>query len=91
MANATVDTVVAEITQANTVIDGAIVYVASIPKLIADAVTAAIANGATAAELQPVSDLGASLKAKSDALVQAIAANTPSPAPTPQQLKAAKS
>lgn len=39
------------------------------------AVDAALANGATATELQPVIDLGVQLKAQSDALAAAVAAN----------------
>jgi hypothetical protein len=42
------------------------------------AVDAAIANGATAAELAPVQAEVDALKAASDALSQAVAANTPS-------------
>ncbi len=85
-----VDDVIAQINATDTVLDGAIVYVASVPQLIAAAVQQAIAGGATAAQLQPLTDLTATLKSKSDSLVAALAANTPSPAPTPVQKKAAK-
>ncbi len=77
--------VIDEITATNTVIDGAIVYVQSVPGLITAAVDAAIAGGATAAQLQPVSDLAATLKTKADALAAAMTANTPQPPLTPAQ------
>lgn len=91
MPSPALDNVVADITAANTTIDGAIVYIAAVPKLITDAVSAAVANGASADELKPVSDLADTLKAKAADMANAMAANTPSPAPTPQQLKKAKS
>ncbi len=69
-----------EITQADTVIDSAVVFITGVPKLIADAVAAALANGATAAELKPLTDLGDTLKAKAQNLQDAMTANTP-PAP----------
>lgn len=65
------------ITAAVTVIDSAIVLVRSIPDLIATAVAAAVENGATAEQLQPLSDLADSLNAKAEALAAAVAANTP--------------
>lgn len=65
------------ITAAVTVIDSAIVLVRSIPDLIATAVAAAVENGATAEQLQPLSDLADSLNAKAEALAEAVAANTP--------------
>lgn len=65
------------ITAAVTVIDSAIVLVKSIPDLIATAVAAAVENGATAEQLQPLSDLADSLNAKAEALAEAVAANTP--------------
>lgn len=71
--------VIDEITAANTVIDSAIAYVDSVPTLITAAVAEALAGGASAAQLQPVTDLAASLKAKSDALKDALTANTPTP------------
>ena len=84
------DPIIADMTNATTVMDSAIVFVNGVPKAIQAAVDAAIANGATAAQLQPVADLGTALQAKSDALVAALAANTPQPPPTPLQLKNAK-
>lgn len=69
-----------EITDADTVIDGAVIFINGVPDLIAAAVAQATANGATAAELAPVATLGKDLKAKADALKAAMLANTP-PAP----------
>lgn len=66
-----------EITQADTVIDSAVVFIAGIPALIAAAVAAAIAGGATAVQLKPVTDLGDTLKAKAQALSDAMTTNTP--------------
>jgi len=82
--------VIDEMTAADTVMDAASVFIGSVPGLIKTAVDAAIQGGATAAELQPVTDLGVTLKAKSDALAAALAANTPTPPPTPAQLAKAK-
>ncbi len=76
-------------TAADTVMDSAAALIGSFPGLIKTAVDAAIAGGATAAQLQPVTDLGVAMKAKSDALLAAVAANTPSPPPTPAQNKVA--
>jgi hypothetical protein len=87
MPNPIVDAAVAQITASDNVIDSAVVLVNQIAQMITDAVAAAIANGATPAELLPVSDLTVTLKTKSDALAAAVAANTPAPAPTPAQAK----
>jgi hypothetical protein len=65
-----------EITEADTVIDSAVVFINGVPGLIAAAVAQALQNGATAAELKPVTDLGDTLKAKAQALKDALAANT---------------
>jgi hypothetical protein len=56
----------------------AVTLINGIAQRIADAVAAAIAGGATAAQLQPVTDEVTALKASADALSAAIAANTPS-------------
>lgn len=72
-----------QIAATDTVIDSAIVLINGIQAQIATAVAAAIANGATAAELAPLTDLNAGLKAKTDALAASVAANTPAAPPTP--------
>jgi len=66
----------AEITEATTVMGSAKAFIDGVAQKIADAVAAATANGATAAELQPVTDLGVALKAQSDALQASVVANT---------------
>lgn len=86
----TVDSLVATVTAATTVLDSAAVYIGGVPGLISDAVSKALANGATAAELAPLTDLAATMKTKSDAVLSAIAANTPSDPPTPPMFATAK-
>ena len=55
----------------------AVIVLNGIADRIAQAVTAAIGNGATEAELAPVSDEVAALKASADSLSAAVVANTP--------------
>ncbi len=80
---------IAEMTASKSVMDGATVFVGTVPGLVQAAADAAIANGATADQLKPVTDLGDQLKASSDALAAALAANTPQGPPTQAQLKKA--
>ncbi len=81
---------IAEMTASKTVMDSATTFVGSVPGLLQTAVDAALANGATADELQPVTDLGDQLQASADALAAALAANTPQGPPTPAQLSKAR-
>lgn len=74
--SAEVDAILAEITATETVLDSAVVYIQSVPGLIHDAVAAATANGATAAELAPLTALATELQGKADAVKAAITANT---------------
>ena len=53
----------------------AVVLINGIAQRISDAVAAAIANGATAEQLAPVTDEVAALKAQNDELAAAVAAN----------------
>ena len=69
---------IASVEEATTVIESAIVLVNKIPALIEQARTAALENGATAAQLQPLSDLSAALRSKAQELADAVVANTPS-------------
>jgi len=78
-----IDDVIAAVTAEDTVIDGAIAFINSVPALITDAVNKALANGATAAELQPLTALAADVTAKKDALAAALTANTPPAPPAP--------
>lgn len=70
-----------EVTDADTTIDVATAFVNGVPQMITDAVAKALANGATAEQLQPLTDLATNFQAiKAKALADAIAANVP---PTP--------
>ena len=61
----------------------AVTLIDGIAARIQAAVEAAIAGGATADQLKPVSDEVASLKSSGDALAAAVAANTPVQPPPP--------
>jgi hypothetical protein len=61
----------------NEVDQSAIALLNGIAARIQAAIDAALANGATEAELQPVVAEVAALKASTDALAAAVAANTP--------------
>lgn len=77
MANPILDSLAQQV-QANVDAESSAVTVLNgIAARIQTAVDAALANGATAAELQPVTDEVTALKASSDALSAAIVANTP--------------
>lgn len=76
MASPILDQLTAQVTNATTVEDSAITFINGIQAQIDAAVAAALANGATAEQLQPVSDLSTAMQAKSDALTAAIIANT---------------
>ncbi len=79
----TITALVAKVTAEDTVIDSAVVLVNGIPALIQTAVAAAIAAGATPAQLQAFTDLGTTIDAKAGELSTAVAANAPAPAPAP--------
>lgn len=66
---------VADVTKARGVVQSATVYVNGVAQRIKDAVEAALANGATEAELAPVRDLANQLEADADALSAAMVAN----------------
>lgn len=76
MASPVIDQVIQQMTNATTIEDGAIAFINGVPGMIQEAVAKAIENGATAEQLQPVSDIGAQLEAKSNALQEALNANT---------------
>ena len=77
MPSPLVDNLTADITKATTVVKSATLLINGIQQRIADAVAAAVANGATEAELKPVSDLSDALESESNALAAAVEANTP--------------
>jgi len=67
----------AEVTAATTVEKSAETLILGIAARIQTAVDAAIADGATAAQLQPLTDLGTALSTETAALQAAVTANTP--------------
>lgn len=71
-----------EVTDADTTLDVATAFVNGVPAMITTEVQKALANGATAEQLQPLTDLANNFQAiKAKALADAIAANQPPPAP----------
>lgn len=80
--NPIIDDVVAKTTRATTVEASAEALINGISQKIQDAVAAALENGATAEQLQPVSDVAVALDTETTALQAAIDANTqPPPGP----------
>lgn len=61
----------------------AITLINGIAARVQAAVDAALAAGATPAQLQSLTDLGTALSTSSAALAAAVAANTPTPPPPP--------
>ncbi len=76
MPNPTLDALAAAVTKITDTADSAIALINGIAARVQAAVDAAIANGATAAELAPVQAEADALSAKADALGAAVAANT---------------
>ena len=79
MPHPTLDALSMQVTATAGVIDSAVLLIGGIADRIQAAVTAALANGATAEELAPVQGEVDLLRQKTDALAAAIAANTPTP------------
>lgn len=69
-----------QVEETTAVVGSAVTLINGIGARVQTAVDAAIANGATAEQLAPVTDEVAALKASSQALADAVAANTPPPA-----------
>ena len=66
---------------AETTVDAsAVAALTGIAKLLADALAAAAAAGATPVQLQSLTDLSTTMTANNDALAAAVTANTPPPA-----------
>lgn len=76
MPNPTLDALATSVTKIEDVADSAIALINGIAARIQTAVDAALANGATAAELAPVQKEADDLSAKADSLAAAVAANT---------------
>ena len=85
--SAAVDQVIQQVKDASSLDDSVLAYLAGVPQLIADAVAKALANGATAEELAPLTDLGNELKGKTDAVKAALIAGTPVSAQMAKQKK----
>jgi ABC-type transporter Mla subunit MlaD len=81
MSNATLDALAAAVTNIETVADSAIALINGIAASVQAAVDAALAGGATAADLAPVQAEVDSLNAKATDLAAAVTANTPAPPP----------
>lgn len=77
MANPVLDALAAQVKVNTDVEASAEILINGMADRIAAAVQAAIANGATAEELAPVSDEVAAMKAGADRLAAAVKANTP--------------
>lgn len=82
MANPVLDQLKAEVAEDVTIMGSATKLINGFAARLQAAVDAALANGATAAELAPVTDEIAALNAGSDELAAAISANTPAAPPT---------
>lgn len=76
MANPVLADLQAEVEHTVGVVNSAVTFINGVAARIEAAVQAALANGATAAELAPVTDEVTALKAASDSLANAIAANS---------------
>jgi hypothetical protein len=74
---AVISALVAQAQQNESVEDSAAVIINGIAQRITDAVNAAIANGATADQLAPLTQVVTDLQTHSAALSAAVAANTP--------------
>ena len=72
--NPILDQLTAQVTAATGVEQSATVFINGIQAKIDAAVAAALANGATAEQLQPVSDLSNAMQTESDNLAAAIVA-----------------
>lgn len=71
---------VADVTAGTTVSQSAITLLNGIPALITTAVAAAVAAGATPAQLQALTDLNTGITSNNAALAAAVTANTPAAA-----------
>lgn len=74
--DAAVADLTAKVNHATTVEASAAEYIKGVPKLIADAVAAAQAAGATPEQVKAITDLGAALEAGTQSVQDALTANT---------------
>lgn len=77
MASPHIDNLTSDITKATDVVKSATILINGFQKRLDDAIAAAVTNGATEAELKPLSDLSDVLESETSTLAAAVAANTP--------------
>lgn len=82
MAVQSIDDLVASVAALDTVIDSAVALINGFSARLDQGIKDALQGGATAAELQPLTDLKTDVDTKAQALAAAVQANTP-PAPPP--------
>lgn len=76
MGNTILDTLATEVTETIGVIQSAVTLINGFKDRQAAAIAEALANGATAEQLQPLYDLNAALDTASTSLAEAVAANS---------------
>jgi hypothetical protein len=76
-AQEVIDALAAEVAEDTTIMESATTLINGISDRITAAVAAALAGGATAAQLAPLTDLAAALDSSSNKLRDAVSANTP--------------
>lgn len=77
MAAQVINDLVAAVAAEDTVVDSAIALLNGIADRVAAAIATALTNGATAAELAPLNDVVTDVRNKTQALTDAVVANTP--------------
>ena len=76
-----IDALIASVAAEDAVIDSAVIMINGFSGRLAQAVAEALANGATAEELKPLTALKADIDAKKQQLADAVQANTPAANP----------
>lgn len=80
---AAIDQLVKDVAAEDQVVDGAIVLINGFGKRLNDGIAAALAGGATAAEMASLTTLSTDIQVKTTALAGAVLANTPAAPVTP--------
>lgn len=83
MSNPTIDALKDEVDKVKTAIGSAVTFIKGVPALVQSAVDAALAGGATAADLAPVQQMIDDLKSSEGDLIASLTNNTPTPPVTP--------
>jgi hypothetical protein len=78
MTNPLLDELAQEITQDEDVMNSARIFIDGVPDMLVAAREQAIANGATAEQLEPFRQMELDLRSRRESLSAAILANTPS-------------